>query len=84
MYKSTKNYTIHQFREGYPDDDACLDKLFQLRCSNLNNCLKCGESITYRRVPIRKCYQCLKFYHPLFPCKDTIFENTKLPLIYWF
>ena len=84
MCKNTNSYTIHQFNSEFPDNNACLDKLFDLRYGKLDNCLKCGESIIYRRIPTRKCYQCPKCYHQVFPCKDTIFQNTKLPLIYWF
>jgi len=30
-----KRFTITEFREMYPTDDACLDRIFQLRYNNL-------------------------------------------------
>jgi len=33
-------FTITQFRERYPNDDACLHRIFQLRFANLV-CPKC-------------------------------------------
>lgn len=84
MCKANNNYSILQFQKDYPDDSACLDKLFQLRYNKLSNCPDCNEAVTFRRVATRMCYQCPKCYHQIYPCKNTIFENTKLPLIYWF
>lgn len=43
-----KKYTIVEFREDCPNDDACLDKLFKLRYSNLV-CPKCEKGIIYSR-----------------------------------
>ena len=50
-------YTITQFRNDYPDNDACLNKLFQLRYSNLI-CPKCDADKPFKRVKNKKSYQC--------------------------
>lgn len=84
MCKAKNNYSITQFRQDFPDDDACLDKIFKLRYENVSQCPNCDNHVEFRRITTRKCYQCPKCYHQLYPCKGTIFESTKLPLIYWF
>lgn len=84
MCKCTKKYTITQFRKDYPDDSACLDKIFQLRYSELKVCPKCSKETTFRRVPTRQCYQCTKCYYQIYPCAGTPLEGTKTSLLVWF
>lgn len=84
MCKDSKKYTIKQFREEYPDENACLDKVFKLVYRGLSNCPKCDKAVTFRRVATRRCYQCPKCYHQLYPCRSTIFEKSTTPLTYWF
>ncbi len=77
-------YTISNFRTDFPDDNACLDKIFDLRYGSQNECPKCNNSFSYTRVKNRQCYQCGKCYNQIYPCAKTVFENSKTPLLYWF
>lgn len=77
-----KRYTISQFRKDFPNDDACLDKIFQLRFNNL--ICKCGANEPFKRVKNRRAYQCPSCAFQIYPTKDTIFEKTTTPLTYWF
>lgn len=74
---------IDKFRERYPNEDACLDKIFQLRFSNLI-CPKCDSDKKFTRVKDRRSYQCPACGFQVYPCKDTIFEKSTTPLTYWF
>ena len=76
-------YTIDEFRAQYPDEDACLDKIFKLRFDNLV-CPKCEGIKPYVRVNHRRSYQCPSCAHQIYPTKDTVFEKTTTPLTYWF
>ena len=76
-------FTITQFRAAYPDDDACLDKIFQIRFNNLV-CPKCESDKKFTRVKERRSYQCPNCGFQVYPTKDTIFEKTTTPLTYWF
>jgi len=78
-----KKFTIKEFRERYPDDDACLDKIFQLRFSNLV-CPKCENDKPFKRVKDRRSYQCRCCGFQVYPTKNTVFEKTTTPLTYWF
>lgn len=76
-------FTITQFRAAYPNDDACLDKIFQLRFENLI-CPKCENDKPFTRVKGRRSYQCPCCGFQVYPTKDTVFEKTTTPLISWF
>jgi len=78
-----KRFTITEFREMYPDNDACLDKIFQLRFKGLI-CPKCESDNTFTRVKNRRSYQCPNCGFQVYPTKDTVFEKTTTPLTYWF
>lgn len=80
-----KKFTIDEFRKQYPNDDACLHKLYQIRCSNL--VCKCGNDQSERpftRVKNRRSYQCPICGFQVYPTQGTVFEKTTTPLNFWF
>lgn len=78
-------YTVTEFRKQYPTDDVCLDKLFQVKYGKLKGCPSCGVvGVEFKRIPTRRCYQCVDCGHQLYPTQGTIFEKTRTPLTYWF
>lgn len=76
-------YTINEFRKDYPDNDACLHKLFTLRFTGLV-CPKCDSDKTFTRVKNKKSYQCPCCGFQLYPMAGTIFEKSTTPLTHWF
>ena len=76
-------YTIAQFRENYSSEDACLDKIFQIRYGNLGVCPKCNEKSTLSRVQGRRCYQCSHCRSQFYPTAGTVFEKSRTPLVDW-
>lgn len=76
-------YTINQFRAQYPDDDACLHKLFTLRYTNLV-CPKCVSDKPFKRAKGKKSYQCPCCAYQISPMAGTIFEKSTTPLTHWF
>ena len=76
-------FTITQFRAAYPNDDACLDKIFHLRFRDLI-CPKCESSKGFARIKDRRAYQCPGCGFQVYPTKDTVFEKSTTPLIHWF
>jgi transposase-like protein len=77
-------YTLKQFQEEYPDDDSCLEAVFQDRLGDLKFCPRCGAETKFYRVKKRQCYACMYCSHQVFPLADTIFRNTNVPLTSWF
>ncbi|HRH48928.1 MAG TPA: IS1595 family transposase [Panacibacter sp.] len=78
-----KRYTITEFRKDYPNDDVCLDKIFELRFKGLI-CPKCESDNKFTRVKNRRSYQCPNCAFQIYPTKDTVFEKSTTPLTYWF
>ena len=76
-------YTINQFRNDYPDNDACLHKLFTLRYTGLV-CPKCDSDKTFTRVKNKMSYQCPNCGFQISPMAGTIFEKSTTPLTHWF
>jgi transposase len=83
MDYSKNRYTITEFRNDYPDDDACLHKLFELRYSNLV-CPKCDSDKPFQRVKNRRSYFCPTCGFQIYPTQGTIFEKSTTPLTHWF
>jgi len=76
-------FTITEFWAAYPNDDACLDKIFELRYNNLV-CPKCESDKKFTRVHNRRSYQCPACGFQIYPTQGTIFEKTTTPLSDWF
>lgn len=78
-------YTFKQFKEEFPNDDVCLDAVFQNRYGGLKACPKCGVvKATFHRVKKRQCYACAHCGGQLFPLADTIFRKSTTSLWNWF
>ncbi len=78
-------YTLADYKKEYPNEAACMDKVFVMRFGSLDmTCPCCGKETKFRRVVTRKSYQCRLCYHQLYPCAGTPFEKTRTPLTYWF
>lgn len=76
-------FTIEQFRTQYPNDDACLHKIFQIRFTGLV-CPMCESENSYSKTTNRRTYQCSQCSHQISPTAGTVFEKTTIPLTHWF
>ena len=78
-------YTIKQFNEDFPNEDICLDTIFQERYGDVTICPNCGVIDTrFYRVKGRKCYACMHCGYQLHPLAETIFHKSSTPLKSWF
>lgn len=77
-------YTKKQFDAQYPDDDACLESVFQARFGDLKFCPKCAAETTFYRAKKRQCYACQWCGYQLFPLAGTIFRKSTTSLKDWF
>lgn len=78
-------YTVDNLHEQFPDDDACLDFMFNQQYGNLAACAKCGmANPRYYRVRGRKCYACNDCGYQLSPLANTIFHKSDTSLKKWF
>jgi transposase-like protein len=78
-------YTKKQFDSDFPNDDVCLNTIFQNRYGHVKTCPKCAVIDTkFYRVKGRKCYACMHCGYQLHPLAKTIFHKSETPLTSWF
>lgn len=78
-------YTINDFNQEFPDDDACLEHVKEGRWPNgIARCAKCKQDRKHHRVSGRTAYACDYCGNHIYPLAGTIFEKTSTPLRLWF
>ncbi len=76
-------YTLKDFKEEYPDDDACLRAVLDNRYDS--TCPRCGVVDTkFYKITSRKAYACLHCRKHIYPLADTIFRKSETSLWNWF
>lgn len=76
--------TVRQFFEQFPDDDACLDHIMEVRYGHRHKCGNCQQDATFHKLQERKAYSCSRCGHHVYPCAGTIFQDSRTPLQSWF
>lgn len=79
-----ERYTIGQFNERFPDEDACLDSVLAMVYPNGITCRKCKQITKHHRRAGRKQYGCDYCGTLVAPMAGTIFEKSTTPLKSWF
>lgn len=79
-----KTYTIKDFAQQFPTDDACLDFLKEARWPKGIYCPKCHKATTHYRIARRKVYSCEFCASHVSPTAGTIFHKSDTPLRSWF
>lgn len=83
MPKAT--YTLAQFLAEHPDDDACLQKLFNKRFGHLTCCPNCGViDAKFSRIKKRRCFACEECRYQIYPAAGTIYHRSTTSLWKWF
>ena len=77
-------FSTADFNRLFPDDDACLEWIFDNRWPEGITCAKCQTVTTYHRIHERPCYACDVCLTQVYPMAGTIFQDTHLPLRSWF
>ena len=77
-------YTYQQFLSEYPTDEACLDKIMELRFGREPNCPVCKKPSKFHRITKRRAYACQDCGHHIYPCVGTPFEKSRTSLQKWF
>jgi len=79
-----RKYTIAQFDQEFPDDDACLEWLKNHFYPDGIFCKCCSKSTKHHRVSKRLCYACDQCGNHVYPMAGTILEKSTTPLKLWF
>jgi transposase len=81
---SKKPQTIAQFFKQFPDDETCLNHLFEVRFGQGFECPSCERPSKWFRIKAERAYSCQWCGHHLHPTVGTPFEQTRTPLQMWF
>ncbi len=80
----TNKYTIKNFNQQFPTDDACLEFLFKARYPQGVTCPNCQKVTKYYKRAGVKVYACEFCGHSVSPTAGTIFHKSETPLRFWF
>jgi transposase len=84
---SESQFSMMEFMRHYPDDAACLDRLWRARFApdgHHAQCPKCGRERKFHRTKTRASYTCDTCGLHVHPMKGTIFEKSTTSLQLWF
>jgi transposase len=84
---SESDFSLMEFMRRYPDDSACLDRLWREGFApdgHHAQCPKCERTRKFHRTKTRVSYTCDSCGHHLHPMKGTIFEGSPVSLQLWF
>ena len=79
-----QKFTVRDFFNRFPDDDACLAHIMEVRYGLRHSCRKCGAEATFHKLAKRKAYSCSHCGDHVYPCAGTIFEDSRTSLQVWF
>src|SRR5437667_3726447 len=79
-----KSLTIQDFMRMFPDDDACLEHLFQVRYGKDFACPRCGLIGKFHKLSKMPAYSCQGCGDHIHPMVGTPFYNSHTPLQKWF
>jgi transposase len=81
---SNKPQTIAQFFQRFPNEETCLNHLFEVRFGQGFECPRCERASKWFRIKAERAYSCQWCGHHLHPTVGTPFEKTRTPLQSWF
>jgi transposase-like protein len=84
---SASDYSLIEFMRDYPDDAACLDRLWRERYApdgHTADCARCQKPRRFHRTKTRASYTCDSCGLHVHPMKGTIFEKSTTSLHRWF
>lgn len=77
-------YSVREFFSEFPNDEACLNRVMQVRYGYRHVCGKCGVESTFHKITGRRAFACAACGDHVYPCAGTIFEDSRTPLQTWF
>jgi len=78
-------FSVRDFFKRFPDDDACLAHIMNVRFGMRHTCRKCGVvDATFHKLAKRPAYVCAHCGDHVYPCAGTVFQDSHTPLTVWF
>lgn len=83
--KSIEGTSLELFNHVFPDDDACLQHVFDVKFGAGFPCYICGKPGSWKRRKTRRSFTASCCHNvQIYPLAGTIFHKTKIPLWNWF
>lgn len=77
-------FSVRDFFARFPDDEACLQHIMDVRFGMKHPCRKCHALSTFHRMSDRRAFACAQCGDHVYPTAGTVFEDTRTPLQSWF
>ena len=78
-------FSVREFFKRFPDDNACLQHIMEVRYGLRHACEACGTvGATFHKLSNRRAYSCAHCGHHVYPCAGTIFQDSRTSLQSWF
>lgn len=84
QFKKLGKLTVREFFARFPDDDACLTHIMEVRYGQRHVCQACGVEGTFHKLSERRAFSCSSCGDHVYPCAGTIFQDSRTPLRVWF
>lgn len=81
---ANQKLTVRDFFQRFPDDEACLRHVMEVRFGLRHVCRKCGVESTFHRMSDRRAYACAACGDHVYPTAGSVFHDTRTPLQLWF
>src|SRR6202167_1851277 len=76
--------TVGEFFARFPDDEACLNHIMEVRFGMRHVCRACGVEGTFHKLTNRRAFSCSSCANHVYPAAGTIFQDSRTPLQVWF
>jgi len=77
-------FSVREFFSTFPNDDACLVRIMEVRYGLRHVCEKCGVESTFHKITGRRAFACAACGDHVYPCAGTVFQDSRTPLQTWF
>jgi transposase len=84
QFRKLGRLTVGEFFARFPDDDACLNHIMEVRFGMRHVCQACGVEGTFHKLAGRRAFSCAHCGDHVYPCAGTIFQDSRTPLRIWF
>jgi transposase len=81
---NVQSFSVRDFFAAFPNDDACLTRIMEVRYGLRHVCGKCGKEATFHKIDGRRAFACAACGNHVYPCAGTIFQDSRTPLQAWF
>ena len=74
---SVQVFSVREFFEEFKDDDACLNRIMEVRYGLRHVCGNCEKESTFHKLSNRRAFSCSHCGDHVYPCAGTIFQDSR-------